>query len=374
MPQRRSPDHRPVGWSAARDALHILGAHTLPFTDPSPPRPLVPTAAPRPTVCLVTPATHADNTGNWHTAARWARFLRPAHRVRIVQAWDGAPCDLLIALHARRSAESIAAFRAAHPDGAIVVVLTGTDLYRDVQQRDVATLASLDAADRLVVLQDLAVQAVPAEHRAKACVIFQSARALTRGRRRRTTFDIAVVGHLRDEKDPLLPMHAALTLPAEIRARVLHAGAPLDARYATAARRTERQTPHYRWLGELSRARARQLMRRAALLLHPSRMEGGAQAVLEAIRSGTPVIVSDADGNLGLVGRNYPGVFPVGAVHAATELIARAAREPAFLRRLASACRARAWLFDPRVEQAAVRDLVRSLLHNRALAPRRRAR
>jgi putative glycosyltransferase (TIGR04348 family) len=334
----------------------------------------VPTAAHRPTVCLVTPATREDNTGNWHTATRWARLLRPTCRVRVVQTWDGTPCDALIALHARHSADSIAAFRAAHPDGALAVVLTGTDLYRDVPRGDAAAMASLDAADRLVVLQDLGVQALPPQHRSKACVIFQSARALKRAKRRKTTFDIAVVGHLREEKDPLLPMHAALTLPAELNVRVLHAGAALEPRYAAAARRTERQTPRYRWLGELTRPRARQLMRRAALVLHPSRIEGGAQAVLEAIRGGTPVVVSDADGNLGMVGRKYPGAFPVGGVHAATELIARAAREPAFLRRLASACRARAWLFDPKVEQAALRDLLRTLLHNRATAARPRAR
>jgi len=170
-----------------------------------------------------------------------------------------------------------------------------------------------------------------------------------------------------------MAMHAALTLPADSRVRVLHAGAALDVRYAAAAHRTEERTSHYRWLGELTRARARQLMRQAALLFHPSLVEGGAQVVLEAIRSGTPVIVSDADGNLGMVGRNYPGVFPVGAVRAAKKLIERASTDRAFLRRLASACRARAWLFDPKVERAAVRDLVRELLHNRAVEHQRAA-
>jgi len=331
-------------------------------------------APPRPTVCIVTPATRDANTGNWHTAARWARLLRPDYRVRVVQAWDGEPCDLLIALHARRSAASIAAFRAAHPHGALAVVLTGTDLYRDVPDGNADALAALDAADRLVVLQELGVQALPPQHRGKATVIFQSARALKRGQRRRTTFDVAVVGHLREEKDPMLAMHAAMTLAPGSNVRVLHAGAALEPGYAAAARRTERRTTHYHWLGELPRARARQLMRQAALLLHPSRLEGGAQVVLEAIRSGTPVIVSDADGNLGMVGRGYPGVFPVGGVHAATTLIERAATDRAFLRRLASACRARAWLFDPKVERAAVQDLARTLLHNRALAAPRRAR
>jgi putative glycosyltransferase (TIGR04348 family) len=320
----------------------------------------------RPIVCIVTPASRETNSGNWHTAARWARFLRPGHRVRVQQQWDGEPCDLLIALHARRSADSIAAYRDAYPCGALAVVLTGTDLYRDLPRSREAQ-RSLALADRLVVLQELGVQSVPAQYRSKTTVIFQSARALKRGVRRRRTFDVAVVGHLREEKDPRLAMHVALCLPAESPVRILHAGAALDARYAAAARRTEARTPRYRWIEELSRSRARQLMRHAALLFHPSRIEGGAQVVLEAIRSGTPVIVSDADGNLGMVGRDYPGVFPVGAVRAATKLIERASTDRAFLRRLASACRARAWLFDPKVESAAVRDLVRGLLHNQAV-------
>jgi len=321
----------------------------------------------RPVVCIITPASREANTGNWHTAARWARFLRPDHRVRVLQTWDGKPCDVMIALHARKSADSIDAFRSEHPEGALGVVLTGTDLYRDLPYSHAAQ-RSLDLADRLVVLQELGVQALPARYRSKCTVIFQSARRLARGARRRTTFDIAVVGHLREEKDPLMAMHMALSLPADSRVRVLHAGAALDVRYAAAARRTEARTPNYQWLGELPRARARQLMRHAALLFHPSRIEGGAQVVLEAIRSGTPVIVSDADGNLGMVGRDYPGVFPIGAVRAATKLVERASTDRAFLRRLASACRARAWLFDPKVERAAVRDLVRRLLHNQAVA------
>ncbi|HQR19376.1 MAG TPA: selenoneine biosynthesis selenosugar synthase SenB [Burkholderiaceae bacterium] len=317
----------------------------------------------RPVVCIVTPALREANTGNWHTAARWARFLRPDHRVRVQQHWDGASCDVLIALHARRSADSIAAFRAAHPDGPLGVILTGTDLYRDLPaNRDAQR--SLALADRLVVLQESGVQAVPAQYRGKTSVIFQSARKLTRGARRRRTFDVAVVGHLREEKDPLLAMHVALSLGSGSHVRLLHAGAALDTRYGAAARRTEARTARYRWLGELPRARARQLMRHAALVFHPSRVEGGAQVVLEAIRSGTPVVVSDADGNLGMVGRDYPGVFPVGAVRAATQLLERASTDRAFLRRLASACRARAWLFDPKVERAAVRDLVRGLIHN----------
>ena len=362
---------------ALRSRCATLRILPRPFNPPAdPPRVVMPSPASRPvrpTVCIVTPDARDDNSGNWHTAARWASFLRPEYRVRVLNEWDGKPCDILIALHARRSASSIAAFRAAHPEHGLGVVLTGTDLYRDLPASREAR-RSLDLADRLVVLQELAVQALPAHYRTKTTVIFQSAPALKRGVRRRRTFDVAVVGHLRDEKDPLTAMRAALALPAASSVRVLHAGAALDERYAVAARRTETRTSRYRWLGELTRARARQLMSHAALLLHPSKMEGGAQVVLEAIRSSTPVLVSSSDGNVGMVGSRYPGVFRVGNVREAVELMQRASTDRAFLRRLGSACRARAWLFSPKVERAAVRHLVQQLLHNRVVHKRKVSR
>jgi putative glycosyltransferase (TIGR04348 family) len=306
----------------------------------------------------------ASNAGNWHTAARWARFLRPDARVRVQQLWDGQHCDAMIALHARRSANSIAAFRTANPQGRLAVVLTGTDLYADLPQSRAAQ-RSLDLADQLVVLQALALDALPRRHRTKTRVIHQSATSLRRTVPRGRTFVVAVVGHLRDVKDPATVMRAARLLPADSRVRLLHAGAALSARYAVAARRTEARTSLYRWLDDVPRARARRLMQRSALLLHPSKMEGGAQVIIEALRSGTPVLASDADGNVGLLGRGYPGLFPVGDARRVAQLLERAAREPTFLKQLDAACRARAPLFAPHRERAAVRTLVRELLHNR---------
>ncbi len=283
------------------------------------------------------------------------------------------PCDLMIALHARRSADAVAAFRTVCPERPVIVVLTGTDLYRDLPRNRQAQ-RTLERADRLVVLQMLGLDALPPRHRDKARVIHQSARSLSRSPPRRRTFDVAVVGHLRDEKDPFTVMRAACALPVESRVRLLHAGAALSKRFADAARRTEARTAHYRWLGNLPRPRARQLMRRSALLLHPSKMEGGAQVIIEALRSGTPVVASSADGNVGLLGRGYPGLFPVGDVERATKLLVRAAGDPSFLRRLESACRIRARLFESKLERAAVRKLVRELLHNRSQTNRRTSR
>src|SRR3954452_13422267 len=60
---------------------------------------------------IVTPAGAGLRNGNRHTALRWATLLRASgYRVRVEVAWKGEACDALIALHARRSADSIARY------------------------------------------------------------------------------------------------------------------------------------------------------------------------------------------------------------------------------------------------------------------------
>src|SRR3970282_1293993 len=64
-------------------------------------------------IALVTPAGAGTRNGNRHTALRWAAQLRRAgHRVSVAVEWDGTPCALLLALHARR-APPARAFRVA---------------------------------------------------------------------------------------------------------------------------------------------------------------------------------------------------------------------------------------------------------------------
>src|SRR5689334_9402959 len=151
-------------------------------------------------IALITPAGARSRNGNRHTALRWASMLRSlGHSVRVSRRWDGAVADAMIALHARRSHASIAAFRRSRPGSPLVVVLTGTDLYRDIRSDREARL-SLEMADRLVVLQDMGRHELAPRLRRKTRVIYQSAnsRRSSPGR----GFRIAVMGHLRGEKDP----------------------------------------------------------------------------------------------------------------------------------------------------------------------------
>jgi putative glycosyltransferase (TIGR04348 family) len=324
---------------------------------------------PKPRVCIVTPALASANNGNWHTAARWQRFLAPCAEVSVAAAWNGEPVDALIALHARRSAESIARFREARASGPLAVVLTGTDLYRDLANGDESAMHSVQCASQLVVLQPLALTRLDAASRTKARCILQSAPRLLRQDRCTTSVDFVAVGHLRAEKDPLRLMEAALRLPESPRWRIVHIGGALDGSLAEAARRTMDRQPRYRWLGALPAPAARRWIARGHALVHMSLMEGGANVVIEALRSRVPVLASRIDGNLGLLGEDYAGCFEPGDTRSLVALMQAVLHDSALRRRLQAQCAAREPLFAPEAEAGAVRQLLGDLLAARTNAP-----
>lgn len=314
----------------------------------------------KPQVCIVTPAIASANNGNWHTAARWASFLAPQAEVKVAQDWTGAPADALIALHARRSAAAIERFRAAHPDRPLALVLTGTDLYRDLDLDSSARL-SLVHATHIVVLQDEALRRLDAESRAKARCIVQSAARIVRADKP-ARWQMVAIGHLRPEKDPETLMRAVRLLPAHLALDVVHIGNPLDEALADAARRTMKTCALYQWIGGLPATETRERLARAHALVHMSRMEGGANAVIEAIRSDVPVIASRIDGNVGLLGDDYGGYFPAGDAGALAAAMARFVEDEPWRALLQAQCAARSPRFAPERESAAVRGLFADML------------
>jgi glycosyltransferase involved in cell wall biosynthesis len=114
-------------------------------------------------------------------------------------------------------------------------------------------------------------------------------------------------------------------------------------------------------LGPVSHAAARQRIRRAHLLIVPSVMEGGANVIVEAATSGTAVLASDCDGNVGMLGEDYPGYFPVGNAQALASLVLRCRDEPGYLRQLERRCAARARCFRPESERRALGNVLKSL-------------
>jgi putative glycosyltransferase (TIGR04348 family) len=312
---------------------------------------------------IVTPAGAGTRNGNRHTALRWATLLRASgHRVRVAIAWDGEPCDALIALHARRSAESIARYAASGKP--LVVVLTGTDLYRDLPQCADAR-RSLELADRVIVLQEAALAGLDRGTRRKARVVYQSASAREHRTPPSDRLRIAVIGHLRGEKDPLRAVMALHLLPgADL--EVIHVGAALDPALGREAEAWMRREPRYRWLGALPHGRALGWLARSHLLVVSSVMEGGANVIAEAARIGTPVLASRVAGNVGMLGARYPGYYPLGDEAALAALMARARSERDFYRKLQAGIRRRRKLFAPSAERRALAAVVDEVLHRRS--------
>jgi len=325
-----------------------------------------------PSLLLVTPYLAASNNGNWRTAARWARLLSPHYRVIVQAATEpvdsrrAAGADVMIALHARRSHAAIAAWRRLRPDRPHAVVLTGTDLYRDWPAGDADTRDAMDHADTLFVLQDDALAQLTPVLQRRARVIFQSARALQPWRNKRDDrLHCILVAHLREEKDPATAFAAWRALPHDLPATLTVIGAALDPALGQAANELAAADSRVQWLGPRAHPWTRQAIKRAHVLVVPSRMEGGANVVVEAVTAGTAVLGSRMSGNVGMLGRDYEGWFDVGNAAALAALVIRCAGERPFLHRLERQCRSRAPLFSPAAEATALRAGVKSMLDAR---------
>jgi putative glycosyltransferase (TIGR04348 family) len=318
-------------------------------------------------IAIVSPALADANNGNWQTAHRWQQMLRPHWAARIVREWPDGPAaaddTCLLALHALKSAGSIARWHAARGAAGLAVVLTGTDLYRDIE-RSAAAQQSLLLARRLVVLQECGMDALPPALRGKAEVIFQSTTARRAVAKPASRLRALMVGHLRDEKSPATLFDAAQLLAPHEGVRIDHIGAPLDPALGALAQATAEACPHYRWLGGVAHEATRRRIQRAHLLVHASRMEGGAHVVMEAISSGTPVLASRIAGNVGMLGAGYAGYFDWNDAAGLVALLRRCRNSPQdpLLAQLQAQCAARAPLFAPATERAALHQLVSTLL------------
>jgi len=273
----------------------------------------------------------------------------------------------MLALHARRSADAIEAWARSHPGRGLAVVLTGTDLYQDILG-DAQAQRSLVLAQRLVVLQELGGQALPAGCRGKARVVFQSTPARAALPKSDRLLRAVMVGHLRAVKSPETLFEAARLLQGRTDIHIDHIGDAGDAGLAEQARATASDCPQYRWLGALPHDRARQRIQRAHVLVHCSALEGGAHVIMEAVRSGTPVLASRVAGNVGMLGPDYEGYFPHGDAAALARLLeecraGQRAKDPgsSLLSRLGRQCAVRAPLFDPAAERAALLQLLQEL-------------
>ncbi len=310
-------------------------------------------------ICLVTPSKGASVSGNSVTADRWASILTElGHQVRVEAIYADQSCDLLVALHARKSYPSIKKFAQEHPARPLIVALTGTDVYGDIAS-DASAKASLDMAWRLIVLQSMAADELPAAARNKVRVIHQSCAPILPARSVPTdAFEIIVLGNLRPVKDPLRAAYAARMLPASSRIHITHIGAAADSELGNQAKEESDQNPRYTWVGSLPREEALQLLGQSKGMVLSSRSEGGANVISEAVAAGVPVLASRIPGSVGLLGEEYPGYFEVGDSKQLADLLTRVESDQAFYGRLQAHISGLAPLFHPDAECDAWRSLL----------------
>lgn len=314
-------------------------------------------------IILITPPGPSARTGNAVAALRWARILRRlGHRVTIAADWVDQSADAIVAIHAWRSAAAIRRFKACHPWSPVILQLSGTDIYQYLTDDPAPTLHAMELADRLVALNSLAWRVIPENFRAKLQVIFQSVPKSMQARRpSQRHIDISVIGHLRDVKDPLRAAAAARLLPATSRIRIVHVGRAYSAEWAAKAKAEMAANPRYVWRDDVPRAVVQNLLRRSHAMVLSSLSEGGANVISEAVVAGVPILASRMDGNVGLLGLDYPGYFPISNTEALARLLQRIETDPRFVATLGRAIARRAPLFRPEREMAAWRRLLAGL-------------
>ena len=280
-------------------------------------------------ITLVSPVPMTSLSGNRTTAVRWQRLLEElGHSTNLVQSWQDDEAEVLIALHARKSFDSIRRFHGMQPGAPLVVTLTGNR----------SVLWTSIGATRCFAPSTWQPASWPcSRQRSSACRGRCTTRSTSsysrpsprtrRRRSRRNRFEVSVLSHLREVKDPLLAAYATRRLPATSRIVVRHAGAALDEELGEQARKETETNPRYRWLGPLPFVRARELLANSRLMVLSSREEGGANVVSEAIVDGVPVLSTDISGSRGLLGDDYPGYYPVGDTKSLASLLLRAESE-----------------------------------------------
>ncbi|CAN0589703.1 unnamed protein product, partial [Ectocarpus sp. 12 AP-2014] len=240
-------------------------------------------------------------------------------------------------------------------------VLTGTDIYYHQHQYPDDTLRSMALADALVGLHHRVAEDIPEAFRSKLVTVLQSADRIPaaepeqgRAATGADAFEVCVIGHLRDEKDPLRAALACHHLPAESRIRVTNAGKAHNQEWRVKAKLEQAHNPRFQWVGELNKADTQALMARSRVMVISSVMEGGANVVSEACRAGLPILASDISGNRGILGDDYPGYFRVGDERHLAERLMRADTDAGYLASLQALVSDKASQFVPEAEQGAL--------------------
>ncbi|MDB4461032.1 glycosyltransferase [Akkermansiaceae bacterium] len=267
-------------------------------------------------VCVATPYPLEELKGNSVTADRIVGVLREAGiEARASHGFDGEAADVLISLHAVKGAQAVIDFQKAMPDGKSVVLITGTDIYEQLPEGSPTGMACLESVDRIAVVSERSIPSLPENFRGKAFVVPCSLDEIKlRAKPQSGPFVISVVGHLRPVKQSFATIEAVAKHPEWDNLEVWQLGEALDSACERIARDWTKKDKRYRWFGGLPREKSLERCAQSQLTINSSRLEGGANAVLEAMTMHVPVLASDIEGNRLLLGDDYPGYFENGAL------------------------------------------------------------
>jgi len=221
-----------------------------------------------------------------------------------------------------KGAPAVFDFREACPNGKVVILITGTDLYESLPAGSELGQRALLEADRIVVVQEAARLRLPEEVREKTVVIAASLDPIEiKAEANATPFAISILGHPRPVKRPFMVIEEVAKHPEWNEVEVWQIGEALDEESSQEGAAWLKKDSRYRWFGGLPREEALALCAKSSLTVNSSILEGGANAVLEAVTMGVPVLASRIEGNVGLLGEDYPGYFEEGELGEVLERI-----------------------------------------------------
>lgn len=318
-------------------------------------------------VLIYSPFPHQTGQGNSVTADRTELILSQAGFTVLSEGgnYSGQDARCLVALNARRSAGVVAEFDKLHPGRQIIVIVTGSDInHPEMEHRESETRRTMARAEALVMLHETDLEALPGDLQQKAVCIFPSV-ILPDGTQHQPAqgdrFEAIMAGNLRLVKNPQLAVEGARLLDQDSPVYINSYG-DASGELAIEMSKSSEEVAHFQWCGKVGHAELLGKMARAHVLLNTSILEGGANAICEAVSMGLPVVASDIRGNVGMLGHDYPGLFPSGDVREMVDLLQQCAGSASFYADLKRRVEQRASLFDYATESNAWISLIRARL------------
>lgn len=211
-----------------------------------------------------------------------------------------------------------------------VLILTGSDINVHLKGDEARKAEIFSTCDVIVCMHPLIKRKVPKQFQDQLHFIRQSFDDSAQPATARLTKAFSYVANIRRIKRPETVLRAADFL-RDTDLEIVHAGGVWGEEYSCWP--NYNGLPHaqnYRWLGGQTHAESLALIGSSRATIVASEAEGGSNVLSEAIVLGTPVITSNNECCVGLLGSNYPGIFDIGDSRGLSELIRRAAFDEDF--------------------------------------------